>query len=111
MTGLPSTKLLAAKLWERTSAAGNRYFAGRLGGVKLLILENRERDGEDDPFFVDGEKQPKQAETARAPAPSARRRAAYPPSRSNELPGTPTRPNSVAMPNDELADLWPEPGP
>jgi hypothetical protein len=58
---MPSaTKLKAAGLWERTSAAGNRYLTGRLGGVKVLILENHDRAVEDEPthrlFFVDGEK-------------------------------------------------------
>ena len=57
---MPSaTKLKAAGLWERTSAAGNRYLTGRLGG-KVLIVENRDRVVEDEPthqlLFVDGEK-------------------------------------------------------
>jgi hypothetical protein len=45
-------------LWERTSAAGNRYLVGRLAGIKVLILENRDRVGDNEPthtlFFVDG---------------------------------------------------------
>lgn len=50
LSGTPtnSTKLKAAGLWQRTSAGGNTYFAGRLGGVKVLILENRDRAGEDE---------------------------------------------------------------
>lgn len=46
MTGAPMLK--AAALWEKTSSAGSRYFVGRWGGVKILILENRDR-GEGDP--------------------------------------------------------------
>lgn len=50
MTGAPMPK--AAAFWEKTSAAGNRHFVGRFvgrrGGVKVLILENRDR-GEGDP--------------------------------------------------------------
>jgi hypothetical protein len=41
-------KLKAAGLWQKTRAAGNTYFAGRLGGVNILIFENRDRAGEDE---------------------------------------------------------------
>ncbi|HEU0156797.1 MAG TPA: hypothetical protein VFQ82_12055 [Stellaceae bacterium] len=44
MTGAPM--LRAAGLWRKTSAAGNEYFVSRLGGVKIVILSNRDR-GED----------------------------------------------------------------
>ncbi len=37
--------LTAARLWQRTSGKGTTYFAGRLGGVKVLILPRR--DGEE----------------------------------------------------------------
>jgi hypothetical protein len=48
-------------LWERTSAKGTRYMSGRLGGVKVVILPNRDHV-EDDPanshthilYFQDG---------------------------------------------------------
>jgi hypothetical protein len=79
----PATpKLRAAGLWQKTSAAGNTYFAGRLlGGVKLLILENRDRAGEGEPshflFFTDGETlRPETRGTALSPRqrrPAARR--------------------------------------
>ena len=39
--------LQAARLWERTSAKGTRYMQGRLGGVKVLIMPNRD--------FVEGD--------------------------------------------------------
>jgi hypothetical protein len=57
MTGTRNEPMLkAAGLWEHTSAKGNRYLTGRLGGVKVLILENRDRHSDDDPshhlFFV-----------------------------------------------------------
>ena len=56
-----SALLQAARLWERTSGKGTRYMAGRLGGVKLVILPNRDH-AEDDPanshthilYFQDG---------------------------------------------------------
>ncbi len=43
-------KLRAFGLWEKVSTAGNRYLVGRLGGVRVLVLANRDRgeDGEPD---------------------------------------------------------------
>ena len=40
-----TAKLKAAGLWQRTCAAGNTYFAGRLGGVKILILDGDDFGG------------------------------------------------------------------
>jgi hypothetical protein len=34
--------LKAAGLWAKTSVKGDQYLTGRLGGVKVLILENRD---------------------------------------------------------------------
>ena len=49
--------LKAAGLWAKTSVKGGQYLTGRLGGVKVLILENRDRQSDDDPshhlFFVE----------------------------------------------------------
>jgi hypothetical protein len=58
MTGYSSSPMLkAAGLWMNTSAKGKQYFSGRLGGVKILILENRDRKTDSDPshtlFFVE----------------------------------------------------------
>ncbi len=80
MIGSTSSALLqAARLWERTSAKGTRYMSGRLGGVKVLIMPNRDHVA-DDPanshthtlFFADGTPaQPRPPE--RAPAESHER--------------------------------------
>ncbi len=56
-----SPLLQAARLWEKTSGRGTRYMSGRLGGVKIVILPNRDYV-EGDPanghthtlFFQDG---------------------------------------------------------
>ena len=52
-----NTMLKAAGLWRRTSAKGNEYFVGRLGGVKVLVLENRDWQSDSDPthhlFFAE----------------------------------------------------------
>jgi hypothetical protein len=45
------------KLWAKTSVKGGQYLTGRLGGVKILVLENRDRKTDDDPshhlFFAE----------------------------------------------------------
>src|SRR3954462_9318241 len=49
--------LKAAGLWAKTSVKGGQYLTGRLGGVKVLVMENRDRQTDDDPshhlFFVE----------------------------------------------------------
>src|SRR3954467_13985204 len=47
-----SPMLKAAGLWAKSSVKGGQYLTGRLGGVKVLILENRDRKGDDDPSHV-----------------------------------------------------------
>jgi len=42
----------AAKLWERTSAKGDRYLVGRMGGVRVLVMLNKRRDGDGDASHV-----------------------------------------------------------
>src|SRR3954465_686771 len=52
-----SPMLKATGLWAKTSVKGSQYLTGRLGGVKVLVMENRDRKSEDDPshylFFVE----------------------------------------------------------
>jgi hypothetical protein len=71
-----SPLLQAARLWERTSARGTRYMSGRLGGVRVVIMPNRDFAA-DDPanshthtlFFQDGSTAASQARPAdRTPA-------------------------------------------
>jgi hypothetical protein len=44
--------LKAAGLWAKTSVKGGQYLTGRLGGVKVLVMENRDRQGDDDPSHI-----------------------------------------------------------
>lgn len=85
-------KLKATGLWERTSAKGNTYFVGRWGGVKVLILPNRDRENDDDPthllFIAEAAERPRNAPAAR---PSPRK----PPERGG-----------ADSPDDDIADLW-----
>jgi hypothetical protein len=41
----------------KTSAKGGQYLTGRLGAMKVLVMENRDRQSDDDPshnlFFVE----------------------------------------------------------
>jgi hypothetical protein len=61
----PSTLINACRLWERTSAKGNRYLTGRLGGLKVLIMENtRPAEGDDSThtlFFGEAAQKPRDA--------------------------------------------------
>jgi hypothetical protein len=60
MSRLPQPKLKAFGLWQKTSTAGNTYFMRRFGGVRVLVLSNRDRGEEGEPdwnvFFIDGKK-------------------------------------------------------
>jgi hypothetical protein len=42
----------ACKLWEKTSANGRRYLVGRLGGLRVLVFENRDYQAEGDATHV-----------------------------------------------------------
>jgi hypothetical protein len=57
MSNANSPMLKATGLWAKSSVKGGQYLTGRLGGVKVLILENRDRQSDDDPshhlFFVE----------------------------------------------------------
>jgi hypothetical protein len=44
-----SPMLKATSLWSKTSAKGGQYLTGRLGAMKVLIMENRDRQSDDDP--------------------------------------------------------------
>src|SRR3954466_10339805 len=44
--------LKAAGLWAKTSVKGGQYLTGRLGGVKVLVMENRDRQGDDGPSHI-----------------------------------------------------------
>ena len=45
----PSPMIKAAGLWQKTSVKGGQYLTGRMGGLKILIMENRDRKSDDDP--------------------------------------------------------------
>jgi hypothetical protein len=86
MSGHSSALLQAARLWERTSGKGTRYMSGRLGGVKVVILPNKDFV-EGDPanghthilFFTDGTPtQPRPSEHATAEPRERSRKAAAP---------------------------------
>jgi hypothetical protein len=51
-TPKPSPLLKAASLWAKSSVKGGQYLTGRLSGMKVLILENRDRQTDDDPSHI-----------------------------------------------------------
>jgi hypothetical protein len=79
MSGSSSALLQAARLWEKTSGKGTRYMSGRLGGVKIVILPNRDYV-EGDPanshthtmFFQDGSSTQPRQQAERAPVAAPR---------------------------------------
>lgn len=44
--------LMLTHLWERTSARGQTYLAGWLGAARVLVMANRDRQGDDDATHV-----------------------------------------------------------
>ena len=80
--------LKAAPLWAKTSVKGGQYLTGRLGGVKVLILENRDRKTDDDPshhlFFAEapdrrqGAQERGEGQRTAAGIPQARQRPSQP---------------------------------
>jgi len=99
--------LKPAGLWKRKSQKGADYFAGRLGGVKILILENRDRQVENDPthWLCFTEPTPAATNSARradeARPTRARKNAPYSRWRRTVASGT----AGAFMPDDPLADL------
>jgi hypothetical protein len=68
-----SPMLKATGLWAKTSVKGGQYLTGRLGGVKVLVMENRDRKSDDDPshhlFFVEApDRRQERGDGARVPA-------------------------------------------
>jgi hypothetical protein len=61
----PAPLIKAAPLWAKSSVKGGQYLTGRLGGMKVLILENRDRKTDDDPshhlFFAEAPDRRQQA--------------------------------------------------
>jgi hypothetical protein len=47
-----SPMLKAAGLWAKTSVKGGQYLSGRWGGLRILVMENRDRQGDDDPSHI-----------------------------------------------------------
>jgi hypothetical protein len=54
--------LKAAGLWSKTSVKGGQYLTGRLGSVKVMVMENRDCQTDDEPshhlFFVEAMPRP-----------------------------------------------------
>jgi hypothetical protein len=44
--------LKATGLWQKTNVKGGQYLTGRLGGVKVLVMENRDRHSDDDSSHI-----------------------------------------------------------
>jgi len=52
MTDTKSRLLQAARLWAKTSKAGQPYMIGRLGGLRVMVMPNRDRQNDRDPTHL-----------------------------------------------------------
>jgi hypothetical protein len=110
MSGAPMLK--ATGLWKRTSANGADYFSGRLGGVKIVILENRDQPVENNPTHWLYFAEPANPAGSSAQRPDGAHAARRPPKRApHSMPRQSTRPSGPELPNDPVADLWADPAP
>jgi hypothetical protein len=61
----------AAGLWARSSVKGGQYLSGRLGAMKILVMENRDRKSDDDPshilYFTEAQPRQERGDGSRAP--------------------------------------------
>ena len=91
-------RLKAGGLWAKTSAKGGRYLTGRLGGVKVLILANRDRQSDSDPshilYFVDGGDRRQ----------GAQERTGGQASQTHQTPSQPPRSSSQAYDDDDAPE-------
>ena len=39
-------------VWKKTSGQGNEYFVGRIGDVRIVVAENRDRKSDADPTHL-----------------------------------------------------------
>lgn len=109
MSDRPGSPLLqAVRLWDRTSAKDSKYMSGRLGGVKIVILKNRDFNADDSAqshthslFFTDG--------TTAQPKPQSNGTGVLPFSR--ELSPPPTAVQSYPMPSRYTVDRGRKRGP
>lgn len=81
----------AFRMYERTSAKGNRYFRGRWGWCTIALLPTNETDKEGNPIWEMRLSQapPSQASASSDPTAEARRTHQAPPSRPASAPGAP----------------------
>src|SRR3954462_1517237 len=93
--------LKAAGLWAKTSVKGGQYLTGRLGGVKVLVMENRDRQSDDDPshhlFFVEATDRRQSGQQA-AQERAGRRRAERTPGKSETITAGPEQPPDPSRP-------------
>lgn len=50
-SGSANTRVPMTRLYEKTSAKGNRYFTGRLGSARVLLFRDDHADAGGDPVW------------------------------------------------------------
>lgn len=97
-----SGKVKLGRLFERQSASGRTYFAGRLGAAKVMMFKNDRGDDENEweMFVQDG------GDRSPAAAPPANpSKAPRPKTRTTTRPRKAAARSSVSIAEDDLDDL------
>jgi hypothetical protein len=95
-----SGKVKLGRLFERTSASGRTYFAGRLGAAKVMMFKNERGDDENEweMFVQDGGEKAPSTVPPRANSSKAKRPKSQTTTRAGKTPAR----ASVAIVEDDL---------
>jgi hypothetical protein len=103
---MQGNSVLLLRLYEKTSAKGNTYFAGRMGQASVVMMRDLHAEG-DDPVWQVFVSEPRQAATDGAGAQRVPM-AAQPPAKPLQARKSPPRAKSAApagMLDDDISDL------
>lgn len=99
---MPANSVLLLRLYEKTSAAGNRYFAGRMGQASVVMMLDKHTEG-DDPVWQVFVSEPRQGATGTQQAGGGRNVHAIGEARSTARKMAPRR-SAAPVPAGELDD-------
>ena len=98
---MQGNSVLLLRLYEKTSAKGNTYFAGRMGQASVVMMRDLHTEG-DDPVWQPFVSEPRQAATERPQAAKAAQVASLPKRNIKALKRAPR--GKFPMPADQLND-------
>lgn len=103
---MQGNSVLLLRLYEKTSAKGNSYFAGRLGAASVVMMRDLHAEG-DDPVWQVFVSEPRQAAPAASPAPKASEWRQNPakPSAARKSPPRAKSTVPAGQLNDDIGDI------